>query len=421
MKLTEIFLLSFFIFLPFQFAFSPVPGIDLASIRIFSLILFFIWLIQSMKIKKIMLPQPQYLFFFLAFFLFSLASFLWSENREWNIRKNMFFLSFAPLFIVFFSSLSQSSLKDKVLKYLLYSTFFLAFLSLIIFCFQFIYGASSLFHFLIQTIAPFFLGQSFGNMVANYPSLLVNISGYTIVRAVGIFPDPHMLSLFLGMMLPFAILFFFKENASKRKKWLIIILILLIADFFTFSRGGYVGMLGSFVVFCFLFFIQYRISKIHLLRFSVGTLIFFSLLFSSPIGTRFVSSFSHTDASNRERIRLWKEAGSFILSHPLLGSGLGNYALKVKPSAEYREPIYIHNLYLDIAGELGITGLVLFLGFIFSVSVSVFKKWYYNKDMYALAVCSSLSIFLFHSFFETALFSVHIFPLLLFLLVLGIL
>jgi len=421
MKFLEIFVSFFLFFLPFQFSLSPVSGFDLAVIRVLSLLIFFFWLIQSIKVKKILLPPPSILFFFLAFFLFSFSSVLWAENREWDVRKNIFFLSFAPLFIVFYATLLSSSMKDTIVKWLIYGSFLSAIIALVQFILQFIVGVPTLFDFWVQTILPFFLGQTFGGMVASYPSLLVNISGYTLMRAVGFFPDPHMFSLFLGMTLPLMFIFLQKATRLHKKWWIGVGSTIFIADLLTFSRGGYVGLLAGLGIVFFLFLTHYGVLQKYWLRFLGGGILLFLVLFLSPVGTRFISSFSPTDTSNTERIRLWKESGTFILSHPILGSGLGNYPLVVKPSADYREPIYIHNLYLDIAGELGMTGLFFFLGFAFIPLFFAWRKWHYQKDIYSLAVSLSLCIFFFHSLFETAIFSVHILPLFFFLLALAVL
>jgi len=46
-------LLILSLYLPFQLALNLAPGIDLASIRILILILFFLWLAQGLKNKKL--------------------------------------------------------------------------------------------------------------------------------------------------------------------------------------------------------------------------------------------------------------------------------------------------------------------------------------------------------------------------------
>ena len=145
-------------------------------------------------------------------------------------------------------------------------------------------------------------------------------------------------------------------------------------------------------------------------------LIVIAIISVSPIGTRLFSSFSQTDGSNVERVRLWQEAAGLISLRPILGVGLGNYPLIVKPSAEYREPIYAHNLFLDITLETGLTGLFFFVGFLLLGIGSSWKRWRHTSDIVSLAIFSSLIVFSFHSFFETPIFSVHILPLFLLLM-----
>lgn len=145
-----------------------------------------------------------------------------------------------------------------------------------------------------------------------------------------------------------------------------------------------------------------------------------ALLSLSPVGSRLVSSFSPADGSNSERLRLWQEALSHIAERPLFGTGLGNYPLLVKPSAGYREPIYVHNLFLDIAVETGLVGLFLFLGFLFSGFLSAVRKWRKTGNIFYFSLVLALTIFSTHALFETPLFSVHVLPAFLLVVAAGV-
>ena len=92
----------FAFFLPFQFALHPAAGIDLASVRVLAIGIFFWWSAQSLMEKRLILPHPLVLFCTLSFFFWEAASFLWAENAAWALRKTAFLLSFLPLFFVFF-------------------------------------------------------------------------------------------------------------------------------------------------------------------------------------------------------------------------------------------------------------------------------------------------------------------------------
>nr|MBP9697908.1 hypothetical protein [Candidatus Moranbacteria bacterium] len=87
----------------------------------------------------------------------------------------------------------------------------------------------------------------------------------------------------------------------------------------------------------------------------------------------------------------------------------------------YREPIYAHNLFLDIAVEVGFIGLFFFLGMLVLSSARLFLWWKIKKDDWlALSLLTALVIFLAHAFFETPLFSVHVLPALLLLIAAGV-
>ncbi len=421
MSMFEKIILFFLFFLPFQFALHPTEGIDLALIRVLAIGIFLLWGMRSLLRKKIIVPKPLTLFFFSAYLLWATASILWAENPDWAFRKVAFLFSFFPLFLVFFATLRQVAFREKALKALAGGAIISAILALIQFFSQFVFGVEKVFAFWVREILPFFLGPTFSTTVAEYPSLLVNISGNTIMRAISFFPDPHMFSFFLGMSLPLIIALSLKNKSGKWYVWTIGAGVVFLADIFTFSRGGYVGLIFGAVAFSLSLFLRSFQWKKQMLRVGIVVLVLSGVVFFSPVGTRLFSSFSQSDTSNIERLRLWREAVVFILENPIFGTGLGNYPLFIKPSADYREPIYAHNLYLDIASESGLVGLFFFCGFLFSGIFSSWKKWRREQNIFWLASFSSLIIFSVHAFFETPLFSVHILPLLLFLIALCVL
>lgn len=410
-------LLTFFVsFLPFQFALHPVEGVDLASIRVLAAGIFLWWSAKSLTEKRLVLPRPLILFYFTAFLLFATASFLWAENASWTLRKTAFLLSFSPLFLVFSAVFRDPRLREKIVRASVSGAMLAALFSLMQFSAQFIVGVESVFAFWVKDILPFFLGPAFGETVASYPSLLVNISGLTVMRASGFFPDPHMAAFFFGMSFPLALALAVDAVPRRRTYWLIGAAIILLADLLTFSRGGYIGLLFGMSVFALPLFLRYAAGKKWRVEIGAAALVILILILMSPVGTRLFSSFSQSDGSNAERVRLWQEAGGLIALHPAIGVGLGNYPLSVKPSADYREPIYAHNLFLDIALELGLIGAFFFIAFLFLGISSAWSQWLRERTLLPLAFCSSLIVFSAHSFFETPIFSVHILPLFLLLM-----
>src|SRR3990167_10540327 len=364
-SMLEKILLLFIFFLPFQFALRPAESIDLALVRVLAIIIFFLWVISSLLKRHLLLPRPLTFSFFTAFLFWASLSFLWAENTAWALRKVAFLLSFFPLFLVFFVALQKPLFRKKIFQGLVIAASAAAFLALVQFFSQFIFGVSKVFAFWVSGVLPFFLGPSLGEAVANYPSLLVNISGVTVMRASLFFPDPHMFAFFLGMSFPLALAFALEKDSQKRAAWIACAGLIFVADLLTFSRGGYVGLIFGLMAFLIPLAWQSFWWRRHFFKISALCIIVLIGIFMSPIGARLFSSFSQDDNSNVERLRLWQEASVFISERPWLGTGLGNYPLLVKPSALYREPIYAHNLFLDIALETGLIGLFLFVSFFF--------------------------------------------------------
>jgi O-antigen ligase len=279
-------------------------------------------------------------------------------------------------------------------------------LALLQFILQWFVGLDTLLTFWQKSLLPFFLGPAFGSTVGQYSSLLVNVHGLTLLRATALFPDPHIAAYYFGMTLPLA-LALAASHPHQRRLWYSAASLLFIADILTFSRGGALGLL------CGGLFWGYarlpRLTPKHL-RALIFTFLFLLGLILSPIGSRFLSSFSLTEGSNQGRLAMWQAASTLILTHPWLGVGLGNFPLAVLPSASYRLPIYAHSLPLDIMAESGLgAGLCYFLLLFFTLR-SLLRLAHHNAFFFGPA--TSLIIFTVHSFFENPLYSVHILPLL---------
>ncbi|MEO0248007.1 MAG: O-antigen ligase family protein [candidate division WOR-3 bacterium] len=68
------------------------------------------------------------------------------------------------------------------------------------------------------------------------------------------------------------------------------------------------------------------------------------------------------ETSLRERFDVWAAGVQIFADHPWLGVGLGNFPLIVGQYNPSYAGIYSHNTYLAVLAELGLVGMVLFLG-----------------------------------------------------------
>lgn len=388
-----------FAFLPFQFALNPAPGIDLAVARVFILILFLVWAVTAAK--KISFKNDlvsKILLLFLISFPLSLLS---THNLAWSLRKLAFILSIFPVYLILLHVFQKKESLEKILLAFVLGSSMVAFFSLLQFSAQFVFGIDAVYQFIASNLTPLFLGASFSQTVLSYPSWLVASEGATYMRAIGTFPDPHMLSYYLGLSLPWSVAL--ASQKKSRLLWLCALLILL-ADIATFTRGSYLALIAAAVA------IIPLVTK-QVLKKLLVVIAVFVLLFAaaphSPVAGRLTSSFDTQEGSNQARLSNWEQALMIIKQNPL-GVGIGMYSLTVDPKADYRTPIYAHNLYLDIAAELGLISGLLFICLLVMVFVSFWKAA--RKSPLFIAGVASIVLFSVQSLVETPLYSVHVLP-----------
>jgi len=387
-------------YLPFQIAFNPGEGIDLASIRVLILALFLIWLAESLKNKKLFIKKNIQTGLIASFLFLNLISAVAAKNTDWSARKLVFLFSIFPLYFVAAAVLNSQDKIIRVSKALIFSGAAMALIGLIQFFSQFIFGLERVYKFWASHVIVPFLGKTFSQAVLRNPSWLVDVSGKTYLRATAAFPDPHMFSFFLGLIIPIAFALLLME---KRKiLYGSLLAVLLACDALTFSRGGYLGVFAGALATA--VFYWDRIQRNHKITLVAVTAAFaLVLLIPNPVAKRYFSSFNLKEGSNKGRIETWKQALSVASNHPAIGVGIGNYPLEINPAASYRDPIYAHNTYLDIAAETGILNALIWIGLLISASAAFLKKS--RESIIFSALFISLVIFSAHSLVETAIYS----------------
>ena len=387
-------------YLPFQIALNPSEGIDLASVRVLVLLAFLVWLAEGLRNKKLIIKKNIQTGLVASFLFLNLLSAVVAKNSDWSARKLLFLFSIFPLYFVTVAVINNKERIIRLGKALVFSGAAVAFFGLVQFFSQFIFGLERVYKFWASYVIVPFLGKTFSQAVLQNPSWLVNISGKTYLRATATFPDPHMLSFFLGLIIPIALALLLME---KRKFFYgLLLAALLICDALTFSRGGYLGLFaGSLATGIFYW---NKIQKNHkILLGGLAAVFLLVLLIPNPVSKRYLSSFNLKEGSNKGRIETWRQAVGVVANHPITGVGIGNYPLEIKPTASYREPIYAHNTYLDIAAETGALNALVWIGLLISATVAFLKKS--KEDILFSSLAISLVIFSAHSLVETAIYS----------------
>lgn len=388
------------IYLPFQLALNPASGVDLASIRVLILLLFFVWLAQGVKKKNVIIRNTLQTWLVASFLFLNLLSIVAAGNTDWSARKLLFLFSIFPLYFIAAGVIDTKEKAKKIMQAAVASGAVVAGIGVIQFLLQFFVGLDATYKAWANYVIAPFLGNSFSQAVLQNPSWLVNIAGKTYLRATATFPDPHMLSFYLGLLIPLS----FGIAAEKKNKpiWLFFSVVLLVADLLTFSRGGYLGLFGGALMAIIILWNKLG-KKYKIGALAVAALVFAALAIPSPVTQRFYSSFDFKEGSNQGRIETWRQAAGVIGSRPIFGTGIGNYPLAIKPTATYREPIYAHNTYLDIAAETGILNALIWASLLLVVILEFLRKGRGNGVFSLLAI--SMVIFAIHSLVETAIYS----------------
>lgn len=215
--------------------------------------------------------------------------------------------------------------------------------------------------------------------------------------------DPNDLSLLFVTGFPIVLAFFLMSKGVNKLIPALIMAMLVLGVFKTGSRGGYV----AFVCVAGLIFFSRSI------RLSLGKKIAFALLacilvFSSQaenIRDRLKHIVEGTDynLSQEEgsggRLALWKDGTRLLVrDHLLIGAGSGN--TRVAMGTEYGNYRWraVHNSYLQVALELGVLGLFLFLLIIriaiknYTSAINFFRDKSEFVELGQLAACLKISV-----------------------------
>ena len=415
-----LFLLIFY--LPFQVALNITSGIDLASGRVLILYLFIVWIIKSLAEKRFVIRFNLQMILICLFLFLAIFSITQAWDSERAIRKILVFLSIFPLYFIVTSLFCEVETRHclvstvennkkyvyKIINALILSGFSLSLIGVVQFALQFFIGIDPIIIFWSKYISPIFYGNTFGAEVIANPSWLVSIGGATILRAFSLFPDPHMFSFYLGLLIPIVLAIALVDKNNSKLLYLILI-IMLLAELLTFSRGGYLGMIAGIGITIIFLWRQIAFNKKIILGLISAIAVIFLLTTNQSIVNRFLSSFNFNEGSNTERLKNWNQGYEMFANNFLFGVGIGNYSLEINPTIEYRSPVYAHNLYLDIGAEMGIFALIVWVLLIIITIWQLYKVSKKTEDNFfralSLGLIGSLVWFSAHSFFDTPIYS----------------
>jgi len=191
----------------------------------------------------------------------------------------------------------------------------------------------------------------------------------------GFLGDENDFCMTMNMILPFPFFLAMYEGGRKRILYLGLTLMFLFVIIMTQSRGGFVGLIAT-SIYCWA-----RTKKKVLTTCIVGLLAVFVFLVAPPTYWKEVRSIQEEGASKgtgAERVYIWKVGWQMFLDNPILGVGQGNYPFafgKYERSAATSSELYhgrsragrvAHSLYFTLLSELGVVGMLIFLGILYA-------------------------------------------------------
>ncbi len=207
------------------------------------------------------------------------------------------------------------------------------------------------------------------------------------VRVYSTLENPNVLGEYLLLVLPLC-----AGMVWGCKKWLSklyfggIFCVATLCMIFTQSRGCWLGLLFAAAIFIVL------VDKRFIILGVIG-LCALPFVLPESIITRFTSIGDLSDSSSSYRMYIWLGTINMLKDFWMYGIGLGSTAYnQVYPFYSFSNIIapHAHNLYLQIMCETGITGLIVFLLFIFITLKKIYLGFLADKKGLYGILCASV-------------------------------
>lgn len=221
------------------------------------------------------------------------------------------------------------------------------------------------------------------------------------LRMFSLQPDSHSFSLLMILFVPLSLYYYFgAKKKEEKRKYLFVLALMLLAVFFSGSRGAWVGYLGAFAAAAYFYLYGKLPKRARIIRVKdpeaqkminkavFGSMLLFVVLiplasFSLNVNQdlqlyregrtieggrrnaflqRTLSISDMEETSNKGRLEIWRDSVVSFSHHPILGIGIGNFPLALSERiGTSKMGASAHNIYLDVAVEMGLAGLLAFL------------------------------------------------------------
>ncbi len=307
---------------------------------------------ENSKVLITKLSLYHYIFISLALFLlWSVVSVVFAANPPLALYRFSRFLLYILLALWIGTHVNLKRDFKKIATALLIGVFYESLLAIG----QWLKGGS--------LFGYYFLGEQ------PYNALTFNVAktgflGEVHVRSYGTFPHPNLLGAFFALTLPWLL---WRFNQLSRRADLLLIALSLAALLFSFSRAAWLAAVVGILLY-------YALTRF---KSEARALILGGLLSVTLLLFFFYSGAVNDPFSLSRRGELNGLALQMVHASPLTGVGFGNFILRmddfgaVSGYTRFLQPV--HNLFLLVASELGLPGLIFFSAFLMLTTIFILR------------------------------------------------
>ena len=331
----------------------------------------------------------------IIFLAVSAISIFFADYKILGIKKILFLINIFLLFLII-KNIAQD--KDKILK-ILQSAAIGGVTIIGVALFQFLavlfVPLYTFWQFWAGKVIVVFYGQNLSDLLSYSNTWFAYYPGAPpTLRLFSVFPDSHSFAMFLILMVPiFLALAVYSKNPlqpplvkgesphrgdPKGFFWWTMTILALFGIIMSGSRGAWLSVLPVIAVALYVYRKRFEpaLVKKTIMAFGLFVAIFLLSNFYPPMLYKFQSwqsgqnasstlsffqrakSISDLDeVSNKGRLQIWQASLKSLAKYPILGVGLGNFVTILDENiSTAKKGASAHNLYLDVASEIGIFG-----------------------------------------------------------------
>ncbi|PIR41499.1 MAG: hypothetical protein COV31_01350 [Candidatus Yanofskybacteria bacterium CG10_big_fil_rev_8_21_14_0_10_46_23] len=341
------------------------------------------------------------------FFFMSLLSLLTATDLFAGIKRIIYLVNLSLVGVVIFDlARSSDNLAPRLIKNLVIPGVIVVALGFIQLAMTYWFDIFAFIE-IWQFIQESWYGSFWARIVVEGNTWFAYFGPQLSLRMFSIFPDSHTFPMFVLLTIPsilaLALTRVVKGATTLRELvrgraslWILFLPVFYLAIILSGTRGIWLAVFAPLIS---LPFIRKKIRDIptkkilsYISLFSIAFFILF--LIANPILTsnqflldkgnndllrqRIRSIIDFGETSNSDRLEIWSASVKSIYSRPLLGVGIGNFPVVLDQDIDQAKAgSSAHNLYLNIAAEIGLVGLFVALAFLWSLllrGIRAFEK-----------------------------------------------